>query len=112
MRAGQAVYLDHCTACHGTAGTGIPQLFPALQGSASVQSDEPTSLIRVVLQGAQSVATDPAPTGASMPAFGWKLSNNEVAAVLTYIRTSWRNAVGAVSAGNVRDARQQLSWPD
>jgi mono/diheme cytochrome c family protein len=87
MRAGQAVYLDNCAACHTSAGTGVAQLFPALKGS-SVQSADPTSLIRVVLRGAQSVATDPAPTAPAMPAFGWKLSDDEVAAVMTYIRNS------------------------
>jgi mono/diheme cytochrome c family protein len=67
MRAGEAVYVDNCAACHTSAGTGVPQLFPALKGSPSVQSADPASLIRVVLRGAQSVATDPAPTGPSMP---------------------------------------------
>jgi len=112
MRVGQTIYVNHCTACHGPEGAGVAQLFPALKASPSVQSLEPTSLIRVVLQGAQSVATDSAPTGASMPAFGWKLSNNEVAAVLTYIRNSWGNAAGAVSASDVRQWRQQLSQRD
>jgi mono/diheme cytochrome c family protein len=109
MRTGQAIYLDNCAACHTSAGSGIPQLFPALKGSPSVQSADPASLIRVVLQGAQSVATDPAPTGPSMPALGWKLSDEEVAAVVTYIRNSWGNAASGVSASNVESARRQLS---
>lgn len=109
MRAGQTVYVANCTACHGADGTGVSGLFPALKGSPSAQSVEPTSLIRVVIEGAQSVATDRAPTGASMPAFGWKLSDDEVAAVVTYIRNSWGNAAAAVSAGDVGKARQKLS---
>jgi mono/diheme cytochrome c family protein len=109
LRAGEAIYLDNCAACHTSAGNGIPRLFPALKGSPSVQSADPASLIRVVLRGAQSVATDPAPTGPAMPALGWKLSDEEVAAVVTYIRNSWGNAASAVSAGNVESARRQLS---
>ena len=109
MRAGEAIYLDNCAACHTSAGTGIPQLFPALKGSPSVQSTDPASLIRVVLRGAQSVATDAAPTAPSMPALGSKLSDDEVAAVVTYIRNSWGNAASPVSAGNVESARRQLS---
>jgi mono/diheme cytochrome c family protein len=108
MRAGQAVYLNHCTACHGADGAGVAQLFPALKGGPSVQSAAPTSLVRVVLEGAQSVATDRAPTGAAMPAFSWKLSDNEVAAVLTYIRNSWGNAAAPVTVGDVQDSRGQL----
>jgi mono/diheme cytochrome c family protein len=109
MRAGQAVYLDNCAACHSAAGTGIPQLFSALKDNPSVLADDPISVIRVVLQGAQSVATDSAPTGSSMPAHGWKLSDEQVAAVVTYIRNSWGNAASVVSASDVKSARRQLS---
>jgi len=109
MRAGQAIYIDNCAACHTRAGSGTPGLFPALKGSPSVQSADPASLIRVVLRGAQSVATDPAPTGASMPALGWKLSDDEIAAAITYIRNSWGNAASAVSASDVKSTRRQLS---
>ena len=109
MRAGQAIYVDNCAACHAAAGTGIPQLFSALKDSPSVLADDPVSVIRVVLQGAQSVATDSAPTGSSMPAHGWKLSDEQVAAVITYIRNSWGNVASAVSAGEVKNARRQLS---
>ena len=109
MRAGAAIYVDQCAACHAAAGTGIVGLFPSLKGSPSVQSVDATSLIRVVLEGARSVATDPAPTGPAMPSFGWKLSDDQVAAVLTYIRNSWGNAAAAVSAGDVGKSRKQLS---
>lgn len=109
MGAGRAIYVDNCAACHTAAGTGIPSLFSALKGSPSVQSADPISLIRVVLQGAQSVATERAPTGPSMPALGWKLTDEQVAAVMTYIRNSWGNAAAPVSASDVKGARQQLS---
>ncbi|MGH7043822.1 MAG: c-type cytochrome [Acetobacteraceae bacterium] len=109
MKSGQALYVDNCSACHGASGQGIPGLFPALKDNPSVQARRPTSLIRVVLGGAQSVATASAPTGAAMPAFGWKLSNAEVAAIVTYIRNTWGNAASTVSAGTVGSARQRLS---
>jgi mono/diheme cytochrome c family protein len=109
MRAGEAIYVDNCAACHTAAGTGIPKLFSALKDSPSVLADDPISVIRVVLQGAQSVATDAAPTGSSMPAHGWKLSDEQVAAVVTYIRNSWGNAASAVSASEVTRARRQFS---
>jgi mono/diheme cytochrome c family protein len=109
MRASQALYVDNCSACHAAGGTGIPQLFPTLARSASVQSADPTNLIRIILQGTQSVATDSAPTALAMPSFGWKLSDAQVAAAVTYIRNSWGNAASAVSAGEVSRARQQVS---
>ena len=64
-------------------------MFPALKGSPAVQSADPTNLIRIVLQGARSVASDAAPTAPAMPAFDWKLSDAQVAAVVTYIRNNW-----------------------
>jgi mono/diheme cytochrome c family protein len=109
MKAGQAAYRDNCAACHIATGEGVAQLFPTLKGSATVQSSDPTSLIRVVLEGAQSVATNPAPTGPAMPAFGWKLSDADTAAVLTYIRNSWGNAAPAVSSEDVKKLRDELT---
>jgi mono/diheme cytochrome c family protein len=44
-----------------------------------------------------------------MPAHGWKLSDDEVAAVVTYIRNSWGNAAAAVSASDVNSARRQFA---
>jgi mono/diheme cytochrome c family protein len=109
MRAGKAIFIDQCGACHSPSGTGIAKMFPALKNSPSVQSANPANLIRIVLEGARSVATDQAPTAPAMPAFDWKLSNEEVAAVVTYVRNGWGNAAPAVSAGDVKTQRQELS---
>jgi mono/diheme cytochrome c family protein len=108
MQQGQAIYEDQCAACHTAHGDGIIGLFPRLAGTPLVQQSQATSLIRVVLEGARAVATDAAPTGPAMPSFAWKLSNAEVAAVVTYIRNSWGNAAPAVAAGDVGDMRQAL----
>ena len=73
MRAGAAIYKDSCAACHRDSGEGDVHLFPRLAGSALVQSDDPTTLARVVLHGTRAVATAGAPTGPAMPAFDWRL---------------------------------------
>ncbi|MBV8493791.1 MAG: cytochrome c [Alphaproteobacteria bacterium] len=109
MRAGAAIFTDQCAACHVRSGEGIASLFPALKGSPAVQAADATNLIRIVLQGARTVATDAAPTAPGMPAFDWKLSDAQVAAVLTYIRNSWGNAAAAVSAGAVKRQRSDLA---
>jgi mono/diheme cytochrome c family protein/uncharacterized membrane protein YphA (DoxX/SURF4 family) len=101
MVAGQAIYRDNCAGCHTDAGTGIPHLFPRLAGSHSVQSDDPTTLIRTVLLGSQGAATAAAPTGPTMPSFAWRLNDAQVASVVTYIRNTWGNAASAVSANQV-----------
>jgi mono/diheme cytochrome c family protein len=71
--------------------------FPRLAGSALVQSGDPTTLVRVVLQGTRAVSTSSMPTAPAMPAFDWRLNDAQVAAVLTYIRNNWDNAAAPVS---------------
>lgn len=109
MKAGAAIYSDECSACHTLRGAGVPGFIPLLASSASVQSTDATSLIRVVLDGARSVATDGAPTGPAMPGFGWLLDDREVADVLTYVRNSWGNTADAVTSDQVKDRRQVLA---
>jgi mono/diheme cytochrome c family protein len=105
MQAGATIYQDNCAACHTSSGAGIPKLFPALAGSAVVQSPKPATLLRVVLQGVQSSSTEQAPTGLAMPTFGWKLSDDQISDVVTYIRNAWGNSGSAVSANDVTKAR-------
>lgn len=109
MKLGAAIYTDECSACHTPNGAGVTNLLPRLAGSASVQSTDPTSLIRVMLAGTQSVATDHAPTAPSMPAFAWVLDDHQAAAVLTYIRNAWGNAAPAVTADDVQKHRSSLA---
>jgi mono/diheme cytochrome c family protein len=105
MKVGAKIYTDECAACHGGDGKGAPDLFPALAASSIVQQADATSLMHIVLRGARSVATDKVPTGSAMPAFGWVLTDDQVAAVLTYIRNTWGNAAPAVTAAEVGSAR-------
>jgi hypothetical protein len=89
-------------------GTGIPDLFPALSNSPSVRSSDPTSLIRVILIGAQSVSTDRAPTAAAMPSMGWLLTGQQIVAVTTFIRDRWGNRAPSVIEEDVTKERSAL----
>ena len=109
MAAGSAIYADECSACHGMDGKGVPYLFPSLAGSANVRSTDPASLIRVVIEGARSVATAGEPTAPGMPSFAWKLNDDQAAAVLTYIRNSWGSSAPAVDARQIEQARARAS---
>jgi mono/diheme cytochrome c family protein len=109
MQAGEAIYRDQCSACHGLEGQGVPMLFPSLAQSSLARASDPTSAIRLVLRGGRSVATDAEPTAPGMPAFGWQLDDAQVAAVLTYVRNAWKTAGAPVSADAVGTARKQLS---
>jgi mono/diheme cytochrome c family protein len=109
MRAGAAIYKDTCAPCHKDSGDGESHLFPRLSGSALIQSDDPTTLVRVVLQGSRAVATSSMPTAPAMPAFDWRLDDAQVAAVLTYVRNSWGNAATPVSASSIASQRAALA---
>ncbi|MFJ4054890.1 c-type cytochrome [Pseudomonas sp. NPDC089743] len=104
-KPGAAVYIDNCAACHRTDGQGYTRVFPALAGNPVVQTADATSLIHVVLEGGTVPATHTAPSNLTMPAFGWRLSDQEVAEVVNFIRTSWGNQGSAVSASDVKAIR-------
>src|SRR3979490_2494798 len=108
MTAGQAIYRDQCSACHGIDGRGVAMLFPSLALYSRVHASDPTTAIRLVLRGGRSVATRAEPTAPGMPSFGWQLNDDQVAAVLTYVRNAWQTAAAPVSAEMVGKARDQL----
>jgi hypothetical protein len=61
-----------------------------------VVARDPTTVLRVIAQGSRSTPVSGVPVGYSMPAFP-VLTNDELAAVATYIRSAWGNKAGAVS---------------
>lgn len=101
MQAGAALYRDHCAECHGDDGQGEPYVYPSLAGNRLVTAPSPGNAIRTVLFGgyAPSTAGNPQPYG--MPAYVHRLSFEEIAAVLTYVRGSWGNTATAVSPATV-----------
>jgi mono/diheme cytochrome c family protein len=107
--AGEAIFLDECSACHRSNGQALPRAFSPLKGSASVQAQNPTSVIRVILEGARVATTDRVPTPFAMPAFDWKLNDQEVADVATYVRNAWGNAAPPVDAAAVARLRKKLA---
>jgi mono/diheme cytochrome c family protein len=111
MQSGAAIYVDTCAACHTTSGAGIEHAFPRLAKDPAVQQDDPASLIRVVLAGTRAVATNAEPTALAMPSLGYRLTDAQVADVLTYVRNSWGNAAAAVAASDVAKLRTEVGGP-
>ena len=93
-----------CIACHEVDGTGAPRIYPPLPGNANLQSADPSSTLRIILDGAQTVTTPRAPNNGSMPAYARKLSDQQIADVTTYIRNAWGNAAPAVTRGGGRES--------
>lgn len=107
MEAGKAVYAHACVACHEADGSGAPRIYPPLPGNANLQSVDPTSTLRIILDGAQTVTTPRAPNPGSMPAYAKQLSDQEIADVTNYIRNSWGNAAPVVTPAQVKKARRE-----
>lgn len=101
----RADYRTHCGACHGTSGRGAPHLFPPLRGASWVNAD-PGLPIRVILHGLEG----PVSVGGErymnrMFPLGHRLSDEQVARILTYVRASWGNRSSPVTAAEVRRIR-------
>ncbi|HBV38426.1 MAG TPA: alcohol dehydrogenase [Erwinia sp.] len=106
-KPGASVYVDSCAACHKTDGSGYKRFFPQLSGNPVVLAADPTSLIHIVLSGATLPGVKGAPSAITMPAFGWRLNDQQVADVVNFIRTSWGNtAKEQVSASDVAKVRK------
>ena len=106
---GSLVYLDNCNACHRSDGSGAKRTFPNLVKNEAVNAKDPISLIHIVLTGGSMPSTQTAPSAFAMPDFGWRLSDAEVADVLSFVRGSWGNHAAAVSHDEVGRVRKVLA---
>jgi mono/diheme cytochrome c family protein len=102
---GARLFIDNCAACHRTDGKGYAEVFPSLALSSTVNAADPVSLIHIVLDGSTMPGTASAPTQFTMPGFAQRLSDEQVAEVVTFIRSAWGNRAPSVSADDVRKAR-------
>ncbi|MEX1275002.1 MAG: cytochrome c [Bacteroidota bacterium] len=105
---GDQVYAAVCQTCHQATGIGISGQYPPLVGSEWVTND-PETPVRVVLFGFEGPVTVKGTTyNNKMPPFHDKLSDDEIAAVVTHIRSSWGNAAKEVTSEAVKKLRADL----
>jgi cytochrome c553 len=107
LKSGGILYDTHCTDCHGTSGQGVPGAYPALAGNRAVLLADSSNLIQSVLHGGFSpvTATHAQPFG--MPPFVLKLSDQDIAQVLTFVRNAWGNQATAVTKQEVSRLRDR-----
>jgi cytochrome c553 len=108
--AGRAIYAKHCADCHGADGEGHEPAGPPLAGNRAVTLPLATNAIRLLLFGGFPPGTRDNPRPFGMPPYYPSLTDVELAAVLTYVRTSWGNSASAVSPSQVTDNRGSPLW--
>ena len=104
---GSSVYKKHCLSCHQTDGSGVPSLYPSLKGNERVVGEK-DPLIEVLLLGSKGpFSVDKDKYMGAMAAYKF-LSDEDIADVLTYIRTNFSNDASAVSAADVKEVRNSI----
>jgi len=107
-KTGSLLYVDNCAACHRPDGHGYDRVFPGLAGNPVVMAPDATSLALIVLGGSLTPKTNKTPAQFAMPAFAWRLDDQEVADVVTFIRDSWGNQGKPITASEVTKLRKAV----
>lgn len=98
LAMGEKIFGNVCIACHQPGGAGVPGIFPNLAGNPLITTDDPTYVITTVLNGR-----------GGMPRFAGNYNDEEIAAIVTYIRGSWGNTGAPVTAEEVAKVRADTS---
>jgi mono/diheme cytochrome c family protein len=102
---GKRLY-SNCMSCHQANGRGLPPVYPPLRGSEIVHGDAAT-LVKIVMHGMEGpIVVDGQRYNQVMPAAPLR-SDEEIAAVLSYVRSAWGNAGDAVDAALVAKVREE-----
>ncbi|QHP90032.1 cytochrome c [Burkholderia glumae] len=107
---GAGLYASFCARCHGTDGGGRGSQVPPLAGNPVVVADDATSAIRIVVEGYTPPPGSPGPAADSraMPAMAGKLSSDEIAEVLSFVRGAWGNRAAPVATREVQALRAAI----
>jgi mono/diheme cytochrome c family protein len=108
MELGRKIYARQCAVCHGDEGEGYAPAFPPLAGNQSITMSSPVNSIRMVLNGGYAPGTFKNPRPHGMPPFSHILNDEEVAAVVTYIRVAWNNSGTPVTPDQANELRKLL----
>lgn len=102
---GERVYAAKCASCHGEQGRGMLPHYPPLASNQSITMTSAVNPIRMVLNGGYPPGTRRNPMPYGMPPFAHELSDSDIAAVVTYIRTAWGNRGAPVTVREVNELR-------
>ena len=105
LSLGAKIYEQHCEQCHQAQGQGVTHAYPALAQNRAVLLSDPTNLVQAVLYGGYPAATTHNPRPFGMPPFVLTLEDQEIAAVLTHLRSQWGNQAAEVTPLQVNRIR-------
>ena len=118
MVVGKRVFTQSCAVCHQTNGEGVAGQFPPLVGSEWVLSQDwhgDNHIVKIVLNGLQGVVTvKNVPYNNAMAPWGAVLKDDQIAAVLTYVRNEWGNKAPPIPVefvSKIREANKARSEP-
>jgi mono/diheme cytochrome c family protein len=117
---GKALFSSNCVTCHQASGLGVPGQYPPLAGSEVETGDATNHLIAIVLKGLQGpVVVKGLPFNNAMQAWEAQYTDQQLAAILTYVRSDWGNNAPPVTADMVKeiraefkDRKEQWTWPE
>jgi mono/diheme cytochrome c family protein len=98
--AGAAIYLDACAGCHQNDGSGVDGVYPPLNNNPFVTAENAQGVTAVIITGR-----------GGMPTFHNILDEDEIAAVVSYIRNGWDNSASTVSADEVNEVWEETGMP-
>ncbi|HAU4908455.1 TPA: c-type cytochrome [Aeromonas hydrophila] len=101
---GKADYAMYCSTCHGVNGQGNDHVIPSLVGNQTVLAEDPSSLLNVLLYGAETPVTQ-GNIGYHMPGYGWTLNDQQIAELVNTLRASWGNEGVAIKPETVKAQR-------
>jgi len=108
LERGRGIYQAHCESCHADNGLPLQGKYPPLAGNTMVMSRDPTSVVRIILDGGAAPVRAGEPPTHPMPGFGG-LDDGQIADAATYIRNAWGNSAAAVSASDAHSLRLSLA---
>ncbi len=103
LAKGKAVYVQNCLTCHQADGLGVDEMNPPLSKTSYVLGDK-ARLVNIILNGMQGQDIDGEPYRNLMPGFS-TLTDQQIADVLTYVRSSFGNKASAVQPAEVKTIR-------
>lgn len=105
LQRGGELYAGRCAACHQATGLGLPGLAPPIDGTQWATGD-PDRMVKIVLHGlAGPITVKGVEWNSAMPPWGPSMTDDEISAVISYVRTSWSNDASHVTTADVTRVR-------